>query len=92
MGAQENRHTHWRDNLSALVTTRNLLLDEISRGNSLSSAYANAWKQQKFIIRKLKHFGDVDSGYNVEANCGRSGHAVFGSAEQLLKSTGSKLS
>jgi hypothetical protein len=75
-----------------LVTTRNPLLDEISRGNSLSSANAKGLKEQKLIFGELKPFGDVDSSYTDDPGGGRTGHAAFGSAEQISKLTGRKLS
>ncbi|KAH8670423.1 hypothetical protein BGZ60DRAFT_450516 [Tricladium varicosporioides] len=76
-----------------LVTTRNPLLDEISRGNSLSSADSNALKEKKLMFGELKYFGNVDSSsLNTGAGSGRTGHAAFGSAEQLLKLTSKKLS
>lgn len=66
-----------------LVTTRNPMLDEIARGTSLSSADAEALKQHKLMFGELKHDIEVDR---------RTGHAAFGSAEQLLKLTGGKVS
>lgn len=66
-----------------LVTTRNPMLDEIARGTSLSSADAEALKEHKLMFGELKHDVEVDR---------RTGHAAFGSAEQLLKLTGGKVS
>jgi len=74
-----------------LVTTRNPLLDEISKGHSLSSADSNTLEQQKLVFGELKYFSDIDSSYNVKADSGKTGHAAFGSAEQVLELTGRKL-
>ncbi|TVY91203.1 hypothetical protein LAWI1_G003629 [Lachnellula willkommii] len=65
-----------------LVTTRNPQLDEISRGNSLSSADASALMQQKLMFGELKRGADG----------GKTRHAAFGSAEQLITLTGRKIS
>ncbi|CAG8978022.1 hypothetical protein HYALB_00000692, partial [Hymenoscyphus albidus] len=64
-----------------LVTTRNLLLDELARGSSLSSAEAEVLMQQKLMFGELKH-NEHDT---------RTGHAAFGPAEQLFKLTGGKI-
>jgi hypothetical protein len=72
-----------------LVTTRNPFLDEISRGNSLSSAGANVLKEQELMFGELKHFEDGD-GDHVDR--GGTGHAAFGSAEQVVKLTARRLS
>jgi hypothetical protein len=75
-----------------LITTRNPLLDEILTGNSLSSVDAYTLKQQKLMFGELKHVGEIHSTYKVGAESGRTGHAAFGSEEQLLKLTSRRLS
>ncbi|THV55846.1 hypothetical protein BGAL_0003g00060 [Botrytis galanthina] len=66
-----------------LVTTRNPFLDEIARGNSLSSADADIMKDYKLRLGRLKRprgengdYGDGDDEREIE-------HAAFGLAEQV---------
>ncbi|KAF7854219.1 hypothetical protein EAF04_010516 [Stromatinia cepivora] len=66
-----------------LVTTRNPFLDEITRDHSFSSADADAMKNYKLRLGKLKRRHGVDSSCRDGNNGERAGHAAFGLAEQV---------
>lgn len=67
-----------------LVTTRNAQLDELTIGNSLSSAGAAALKKEKLRLGELRTVGSVeDISYSpIQEGTGR---AAFGRPEHVLK-------
>jgi hypothetical protein len=72
-----------------LVTTRNPFLDEIARGNSLSSAGAKELKDQKLKFGALKSLNDGETDHTDGEG---TGHATFGAANQIGELTAKKFS